>query len=61
MGFIVIDKDFAPAVPGADIGPQERYILTDVPEVYLDFRSNNHRPLRRTAVAAAFMTKREFK
>ena len=29
------------------------YILTDVPEVYLDFRTDHQRPLRRITVAEA--------
>ena len=49
----VIDKDLAAAVLGADIGAQEMYILTDVPEVYLDFRSDHQRPLRRMTVVEA--------
>ncbi|MCH7938721.1 MAG: carbamate kinase [Candidatus Marinimicrobia bacterium] len=49
----VIDKDLAAAILGADIGAQEMYILTDVPEVYLDFRTDHQRPLRRMTVAEA--------
>lgn len=49
----VIDKDLAAAVLGADIGAQEMYILTDVPEVYLDFRTDPQRPLRKLSVQDA--------
>lgn len=49
----VIDKDLAAAVLGADIGAQDMYILTDVPEVYLHFGTDRQQPVRRMSVRQA--------
>jgi carbamate kinase len=43
----VIDKDLAAAVLGSDIGAEHLYILTDVPEVYLHFHTEQQEPIRR--------------
>ena len=50
-----IHKQFAltAAVLGADIGAQEMYILTDVPEVYLNFRTTSQQPIRRMSIRQA--------
>jgi carbamate kinase len=49
----VIDKDLAAVVLGEAIGASELYILTDVPEIYLDFQSENPRPIRQMSVLEA--------
>ncbi|UCD39331.1 MAG: carbamate kinase [Fidelibacterota bacterium] len=49
----VIDKDLAAAVLGTDIGAQDMYILTDVPEVYLYFQTDRQQPVRRMSVKEA--------
>ncbi len=49
----VVDKDLTAAVLGADIGAREMYILTDVPEVYLNFRTDSQQPVRRMSVRQA--------
>ncbi|MCK4577897.1 MAG: carbamate kinase, partial [Candidatus Marinimicrobia bacterium] len=49
----VIDKDLAAAVLGTDMGAQEMYILTDVPEVCLNFNTANEQPLRKLTTAQA--------
>ncbi len=49
----VVDKDLTAAVLGADIGAQKMYILTDVPEVYLNFRTDSQQPVRRMSVRQA--------
>jgi len=40
-------------IPGADIGAQEMYILTDVPEVFLNFRTDRQQPIRRMSTQQA--------
>ncbi len=42
----VIDKDRAAAILARDIGASELFIMTDVPEVYLDYGKTTQRPLR---------------
>lgn len=42
----VIDKDRAAAILARDIGASELFIITDVPEVYLDYGKATQRPLR---------------
>lgn len=49
----VIDKDFAAAVLGAEIGARDLYILTDVPEVYVNFKTDRQAPIRKMTVAEA--------
>ncbi|UCH64193.1 MAG: carbamate kinase [Fidelibacterota bacterium] len=49
----VVDKDLTAAVLGSDIGAQEMYILTDVPEVYLHFRTARQQPVRRMSLRQA--------
>ncbi len=49
----VVDKDLTAAVLGADIGAQELYILTDVPEVYLHFGTDSQQPVRRMSARQA--------
>ena len=49
----VVDKDLTAAVLGADICAEEMYILTDVPEVYLHFRTERQEPLRHLSAAQA--------
>ncbi len=41
------------AVLVEDIGAQEMYILTDVPEVYLYFRTDSQQPIRRMSMRQA--------
>ncbi len=42
----VIDKDRAAAILARDIGAHELFIITDVPEVCVDFDTPSERPLR---------------
>ncbi len=42
----VIDKDRAAAILARDIGAHELFIITDVPEVCIDFGTPSERPLR---------------
>ncbi len=42
----VVDKDRAAAILARDIGAHELFIITDVPEVCLDFGTPRERPLR---------------
>ena len=58
----VIDKDLAAAVLGSDIGAQEMYILTDVPEVYRHFGTNRQSGIRRMTVeeAQTYLDKGQF-
>ena len=49
----VVDKDLTAAVLAEDIGAQEMYILTDVPEVYLHFGSDRQQPIRKLSVQQA--------
>jgi len=46
----VIDKDRASAILARDIGASELFIVTDVPEVYLDYEQETRRPLRRISL-----------
>lgn len=41
----VIDKDRAAAILGRDINANELFIITDIPEVCLDYRKENQRPI----------------
>lgn len=47
----VIDKDRASAVLARDIGASEFFIITDVPEVYVNYRKANQQALREVALA----------
>lgn len=49
----VIDKDLAAAVLGANIRAREMYILTDVPEVYINFHTDRQRPVHHMSVVEA--------
>ena len=49
----VIDKDLASSLLARSLGADEFYILTDVPKVYLDFRSPDERPIDSMSVAQA--------
>ncbi len=49
----VIDKDLAATVLAADIGAQEMYILTDVPEAYLHFGTDRQQPVRKMTLEQA--------
>ncbi len=49
----MVDKDLTAAVLGSDIGAREMYILTDVPEVYLHFRTDRQQPIRRMSLRQA--------
>ena len=49
----VIDKDLAAAVLGKEIGATHLYILTTVPEVYLNFNTPGQKPLRHATIAQA--------
>lgn len=49
----VVDKDLTAAVLAEDIGAQEMYILTDVPEVYLHFGSDRQQPIRKLSLHQA--------
>lgn len=46
----VIDKDRASAILARDIRASELFIVTDVPEVYLDYEKDTRRPLRRISL-----------
>ncbi|UCH09505.1 MAG: carbamate kinase [Fidelibacterota bacterium] len=58
----VIDKDLAAAVLGADIGAQDLYILTDVPEVYLHFHTERQQSIRQMSEqqAQTYLTEGHF-
>ncbi|HKJ66788.1 MAG TPA: carbamate kinase [bacterium] len=47
----VIDKDRAAAILARDISASELFIITDVPEVYLDYGKATQRPLREIHLA----------
>lgn len=47
----VIDKDRASAILARDIGASELFIITDVPEVYLNYEQESRRPLRHITVS----------
>ncbi len=49
----VIDKDLASALTAINIGADEFYILTDVPQVYINFRKENEQALGKITVAEA--------
>lgn len=49
----VIDKDLASALTAINIGADEFYVLTDVPQVYINFRKENEQALGKITVAEA--------
>ncbi len=49
----VIDKDLASAMTAINIHADEFYILTDVPNVYINFRKENEQALKTITVAEA--------
>lgn len=49
----VIDKDLASALTAINIGADEFYILTDVPQVYINFRKENEQALGTITVTDA--------
>lgn len=49
----VIDKDLASAILATEIGADEFYILTDVSNVYINFRKENEQALKVITVAEA--------
>lgn len=49
----VIDKDFASALTAVEIGADEFYILTDVSNVYVNFRKPDEKSLQTLTVAEA--------
>ena len=49
----VIDKDLASALAAVEVGADEFYILTDVPKVYINFRTPSEKALDTMTVAEA--------
>ncbi|MBR6346254.1 MAG: carbamate kinase [Bacteroidales bacterium] len=49
----VIDKDLASALAAVQVGADEFYILTDVPKVYINFRTSSQQALDTMTVAEA--------
>ena len=47
----VIDKDSASSLLAAEIGADEFYILTDVPNVYINFRKPDEKKLAQVTIA----------
>lgn len=58
----VIDKDLASALAAIKIGADEFYILTDVPKVYINFRTPSEKALDKMTVAEArkYLTEGQF-
>ena len=59
----VIDKDLASALLGSKTGANELYILTDVPQAYINFRQPNEKALDKITVEEAkkYLTDGHFK
>lgn len=49
----IIDKDFASAVLGKDVNADLLMILTAVPEVYINYKKENQKPLRKITIEEA--------
>jgi len=49
----VIDKDLASSLAAVQVKADEFYILTDVPQAYINFRKENEKALGRITVAEA--------
>jgi carbamate kinase len=59
----VIDKDLASALLGSKINANELYILTDVPQAYINFRQPNEKALDEITVEQAkkYLAEEHFK